>query len=54
MMQNKNLNIKKSTFKNNKATYGGAIFHKTGKLTLSGNKFSGNKAKSGDKVFSHK
>ena len=51
MIQKKNLNIKKCTFKKNKATYGGAIFHKSGKLTLSSNKFSGNKAKSQKNVF---
>ncbi|WP_458453646.1 right-handed parallel beta-helix repeat-containing protein [Methanobrevibacter sp.] len=54
MIQNKNIKIFKSTFKNNKATWGGALFFKAGKFTFNGNKLSSNKAKGGSALYSAK
>lgn len=54
MIQNKNIKVSKCTFKKNKATWGGAIFYKAGKLSLSGNKFTSNKSKDGKAIFSSK
>ena len=50
MIQKRAVKIYKSTFKSNTATYGAVIFNSGGKLVLSGNKMSGNKAKSGGAV----
>ena len=51
MLQKKSVTFKKCTFKKNRATYGGAIFKKGGKLKTTSCKFSGNKAsKSGNNI----
>lgn len=47
-----NVKLTKCTIKNNKATYGGGIFIKTGKMTLTNNVITGNKAsKYGTQLF---
>ena len=50
LIQKRTLTISKCIFKKNSAASGGAIFRMGGKLKLSANKFSGNKAKSGKNV----
>jgi predicted outer membrane repeat protein len=51
MMEKRVVKFVKCTFKSNSATYGGAIFKKSGKVTLTKCKFSGNKAKTGAKMY---
>lgn len=50
LMEKRVVKFTKCTFKGNSASYGGVVFHKSGKLKMSKNKFSANKGK-GAKVY---